>query len=146
MIIGLCACKCDSTRTAPHAWTLTAQKQARTKNLEQVHAGRTHDVSIYVSPYGQYDALRLKMLSMSSLCISANTALSAELFGNMRHINRGMQNQTCKSMQKCSKMGSKSDEKSRKSESRGPKIDENGDRGCLQEVTKREVGKNSGPL
>ena len=78
----------------------------------------------------------IKVLSISSSYISANNALSAELFGNTRHINRGMQNQRRKSMQKCSKMGSESDEKLRKSESRAPQIEENGDRG----VRRRGMG------
>ena len=38
--------------------------------------------------------------------------------------------------EKCSKRGPKMMKKSRKSESRGRKIKENGDRGCLQEATK----------
>ena len=46
--------------------------------------------------------------------------------------------------EKIKKGGQKMIEKSRKLEAGRPKIEENWDRGCLQESKKREVGKNRG--
>ena len=66
--------------------------------------------------------------------------------GRKKERKKQKEHQRRKSMKKCSRRGPKMKKQSRKLESGGRKMQENGDWGCLQEATKHENAKKTGPF